>query len=88
MWEFLDNYLELLEKDCPKGNRLADMRNRKKVFMRGMTIDISDCVLTKLLFGPNYEAPATTPKLEHYMLTAFSQRPWLSRIFTDDGNLS
>lgn len=70
--EFFANYLALLENDYPKGNRLADMRNRPQVIVRGMIIDILDCIINQMLFSQDYEAPSITHDLEHHILIVSS----------------
>lgn len=51
--KYFYNYLALLEKDCPKGTKTADMRNRPQVPMRGVIIDIFDPTINMILFGQN-----------------------------------
>lgn len=53
------------------------MRNRIEVPVSGVVIDISDRTLNKMLFGPDYKAPASISKIEHRMFLASNQRPWL-----------
>lgn len=86
--EFFANYLALVEKDYPKGTKVSDFPNNKLVPMRGVTINISACILNKILFGLDYEASMTIPKLEHLLMIASTQRPRFSRVFTDDSNPS
>lgn len=62
------------------------MRNRTKVPMIGVTIDISDCMLNKMLLRNDYEAPTALPELELHMLKSLRERAWLARILIDDGN--
>lgn len=41
-----------------------------EVPVRAVTIDISSRMLNRMLFAPDYEAPSSTPELEHRMLIA------------------
>ncbi|KAF3620620.1 hypothetical protein FXO38_32263 [Capsicum annuum] len=86
--EFFANYLALVEKGCPKGTRILDLPNREAVPIREVTIDISTRTLNRMLLGPDYEAPTAISKLRYRLKTTSSQRPWLSRLLTDDGNPS
>ncbi|KAF3653226.1 hypothetical protein FXO38_15747 [Capsicum annuum] len=86
IWEFFANYLALVEKKCPKGTKILDLPYREAVFVRDITIDISALTLNRMLFRLDYEAPMAIPELYHRLRMASSQRPWLSRLFTYDGN--
>lgn len=57
VWEFFSNYFAFLEKEYPKSMKLNDMGNRPKDIVRGVNINISECILNKVIFGPEYEAP-------------------------------
>lgn len=48
---FFANYLDALEKDCPKGQKLFDMRNRPKFLVRGVLMDIQNQAINQILFG-------------------------------------
>lgn len=40
--KFFANYIVMLEKDCLKGSKVADMRNKARVLMRGVRVNIFD----------------------------------------------
>lgn len=63
--EFFANYLALLEKDFPKGEKIIDMGNQYVVPMPGLNIDILEHTLNRFLFGPEYEIPGAILDLEH-----------------------
>lgn len=56
--------------------------------MRGDSIDIFTHTLNRMLIWPDYDASIAIPELEHHLTLASSQRPWLSRLLSDDGNPS
>lgn len=78
----------MIEKDCPKGTKVLDLPNRELVLMRGVTINISTRTLNRMLFGANYEAPMAISEVEHRLMSASRQRPWLARLLTNNGKPS
>lgn len=65
VYEFFTNYLALLEKDCPSGAPVSHMSNLDTVPVRGVNIDISERILNRFLFKPEYQILAAIPDLEH-----------------------
>lgn len=52
--DFFANYLTILEKDCPKRTRVIDIRNRTRVSIRDIIVDIFDHTINQILFGQQY----------------------------------
>lgn len=48
---FFANYLAIFEKDLPKGSRVVDMRNRIRVSVRGVTIDVSNNTINQIIYN-------------------------------------
>lgn len=49
-YEFIINYLAILGKYCPKGSKVANMRNKIRVLMRGVLVDVSNHNIIQSVF--------------------------------------
>lgn len=58
--EFFSNYLDVQEKDWPKGKKASNMQNRTIIPVRGVSMDISDQTINRILFGQLYASSTIT----------------------------
>lgn len=83
VWEFYINYHAQLENMCKPCDKVADHPLLVRVWVRGVSIDISTRAINRFLHGPDFMPRDTT--LSFYAQIKNKDKPlaWLANIITD-----
>ncbi|MCE3215656.1 hypothetical protein HAX54_003128 [Datura stramonium] len=63
--EFYVNYIATLEGLCKKGQKLAQIHMQTHIPVCGEMVDISEAIISRMLYGPNFTSPVSTAEFDY-----------------------
>ncbi|MCD7453962.1 hypothetical protein HAX54_022774, partial [Datura stramonium] len=63
--EFYANYLVIIEHQTPAEQKVKEKPRLESVIVRGKTVDVLKRDISRMLYGPDYQASASTAEFDH-----------------------